>query len=297
MKTDRKCAVFILLGQSNAVGHGVPMCEADMILHPLKNVFGLSREQNQSFDHTGLIWSGYQSAGMNLAEEQDHTYSLANCLANLWQKHIDDGNHDDLPDLYIIHIAIGAQGVTPGYMWHPDKEPILVPGKLGAVNIALFPFCRHIFSLLDDSFACMNKEYEIMGIHWRGGENDVTASDGILTHDLKDIYTTIFDAFRLLLHEAPVVFHKIVCSDRMNDLDPSGAYLDNMHFINHVFDELCDLYENASIFDARCAPQYIPDVRGNGLFIDDAVHYTAEVNQWIASKIIMDYSDKQNKRC
>jgi len=296
MKTDRKCAVFILLGQSNAVGHGVPMCEADRIVHPLNNVFGLSREQNQSFDTAELIWSGYTSAGMNLAEEQDHTYSLANCLAHLWQKHIDDDNPYGLPDLYIIHIAIGAQGVTPGYMWHPDMDPILIPGRLGVVNIALFPFCRHIFSLLDDSFARMNREYEVIGIHWRGGENDATASKEILVPDLKDIYTTIFDEFRLLLPKAPVVFHKIVCSDRMNDLDPSGGYLDNMHFINHVFDDLCDLYDNASVFDVRCAPQYIPDVRGNGLFIEDAVHFTAEVNQWIAGKIITEYSGKQDNQ-
>ena len=44
----RKAAVFILLGQSNAVGHAIPMAEEDVISTPLKNVFGLSREKNQS---------------------------------------------------------------------------------------------------------------------------------------------------------------------------------------------------------------------------------------------------------
>ena len=77
----KKAAVFILLGQSNAVGHGVPMDERDKIHTPLKNVFGLSRETNQSFENKALTWSGYTSNGMNLAEEQDHTYSVANCLA------------------------------------------------------------------------------------------------------------------------------------------------------------------------------------------------------------------------
>lgn len=165
-----KAAVFILLGQSNAVGHALPMRPEDRIEVPLKNVFGLSRELNQSFDNTKLDWSGYTSCGMNLAETQDHTYSVANCLASLWQAQIDSGS--DLPDLYIIQIAIGAQGVLPEYMWHPDYEKQLIPGKLGTVNISLFPYCMHIFSLLDDSFHAMGKDYQIIGLHWRGGEND-----------------------------------------------------------------------------------------------------------------------------
>jgi hypothetical protein len=31
---DKKAAVFILLGQSNAVGHGIPMKEEDKIYKP-----------------------------------------------------------------------------------------------------------------------------------------------------------------------------------------------------------------------------------------------------------------------
>ena len=105
----KKVAVFMLFGQSNAVGHAMPMEEKDIINTPLKNVYGLSRDKNQSFDTTELIFEGYTSHSMNLAEKQDNTYSVANCLAQRWQNDIDAGV--DLPDLYIIHIAIGAQGV------------------------------------------------------------------------------------------------------------------------------------------------------------------------------------------
>ena len=77
----KKNQVFILFGQSQAVGHGIPMEEKDKIKEPLKNVFGLHRRNNQSFDIQKLTWEGYTSNGMNLAEEQDDTYSLANCLA------------------------------------------------------------------------------------------------------------------------------------------------------------------------------------------------------------------------
>ena len=152
---QNKAAVFILLGQSNAVGHGVPMEPRDVIREPMKNVFGLSREENQSFENRALVWSGYTSFGMNLAETQDNTYSVANCLAALWQDHIDSGNAFGLPDLYIVQIAIGAQGVTRQYMWHPDRAEKLIPGKLGTVDISLYLYCMHHFSLLEDSFRAL----------------------------------------------------------------------------------------------------------------------------------------------
>lgn len=288
---NKKPAVFILLGQSNAVGHGIPMKEEDKINTPLKNVFGLDRKHNQSFETTELTWSGYTSFGMNLAEEQDNTYSVANCLAALWQSHIDNGNVCRLPDLYIIQIAIGAQGVTGRYMWNPDREKKLVPGKLGTVDISLFPFCKHIFSLLDDSFSKMNQDYDIIGLHWRGGENDVSATKEYLTQNLEKIYTRIFEEFDRILKEPPIVLHRIVCPDRMNDMDPTGQRLENMNYINAVFESLQKKQKRISIFDPRTAPQYIPDVRGNGLFIKDAVHFTSEVNKWIAENIFKNYCE------
>lgn len=286
---NKKAAVFILLGQSNAVGHGVPMQEKDAIKTPLKNVFGLRREYNQSFDNVELVWSGYTSFGMNLAEEQDNTYSVANCLASLWQKHIDDGNELQLPDLYIIQIAIGAQGVTEKYMWYPEREKKLIPGKLGTVDISLFPFCEHIFGLLKDSFAKMGKEYEIIGLHWRGGEEDTCATEEYLSQNLENIYTKMFNVFDSLLDTPPIVLHKIVCYDRANEGDLSGKGKKNIHYINSVFDILQEKYENISVFDVCDAPQYIPNVRGNGLFIEDAVHFTPQVNRWVANCILEKY--------
>ncbi|MBQ8758352.1 MAG: hypothetical protein IJZ20_01520, partial [Clostridia bacterium] len=232
-----KAAVFILLGQSNAVGHAIPMTEQDRITQPLKNVFGLKREQNQTFENYTLFWIGYTSDSMNLAEEQDHTYSVANCLANLWQNEIDAGEH--LPDLYIVHIAIGAQGVTDGYMWNPSYSKKLIPGMLGTVDISLFPFTIHILSLIKKSISALGKAPEIIGIHWRGGENDTTDSWDSLKSSLKATYNTIFGRFYEALGEkAKTVIHRIVCRDRYFDLDPSGESAEKMDFINGVFEEL-----------------------------------------------------------
>lgn len=289
---SKKNAVFIILGQSNAVGHGIPLCDGDIIKEPLENVFMLDRENNQSFDITELHWSHFVSEGTNVAEMQDNTYSVPYCLAKLWQNEINEGNADALPNLYIIQIAIGAQGVTEKYMWYPRREKKLVPGKLGTVDISLFPLSMHIFSLVDESFKKMGEDYEIIGLHWRGGEEETEVDKSILEKDLEKVYTEIFDSFNSVLSHPPLTLHRIVCPDRLITRDPSGRTLENMHYINSVFEKLETLYPNADIFDMREAPHYIPDIKGNGLFISDFVHFTPESNYWLASSIINRYKNK-----
>ena len=284
----KKAAVFILLGQSNAVGHDIPMEKEDYIAEPLKNVFGLHRKDNQSFDIKKLTWSGYQSSGMNLGEEQDHTYSLANCLARQWQDRIDGG--EALPDLYIVQIAIGAQGVTEKYMWNPRYEKKLIPGKLGVADISLFSFTCHILSLLDKSFRDMGKDYEIIGLHWRGGEEDTVEDPAMLRRDLAGIYREIFGAFRDILTDCPVVLHGIFCPERMDFFDPTGQAKKNMEYINEVFLSLVEENEDISFFDIRKAPFFDPVSKGNGIFMEDNVHYTPESNRWVARCVLDAYT-------
>lgn len=287
--TKPSAAVFILMGQSNAVGYGTSMTDTDRIETPLNNVFGLSRAFNLSYDNTELTWTGYTSHGTILGEENDHTYSITNCLARIWQNAIDAGAN--LPDLHLINISIGAQGVTSEYMWYPDRKPVLTPGPLGVVDISLCSFAAYIFSLLHDSFAALEKDYEIIGLHWRGGENDFCVPKSTLTSCLKEIYERLFQIIYDNLGEIPpVVLHRIVCEERANDLDPSGAYLDSLHYINAVFEALEAENKNISIFDVRNAPNYNIGIRGNGLFIEDVVHFTPETNLWVAKCILEDYN-------
>lgn len=281
-------AVFILLGQSNATGHDLPMHKEDRIRTPLTNVFGLSRAENQSFDLPELRWSGYISAGMNLAEEQDDTYSAANCLARLWQDAIDGGAV--LPDLYIVQIAVGAEGVTEKYMWYPRREKKLIPGKLGTVDISLYPFTRQIFSLLSDSFAKRGKTYEILGIHWRGGEEETDVPVETLRGCLRGIYDEILAGFYNSLGERPpVILHTMACPERTLECDPSGEGLKSMHFVNQTFAELAEANANISLFDIRQAPFYRPNIRTHGIFREDATHYTEETNRWTAQRILEEY--------
>ena len=287
-KKHPDAAVFLLLGQSNAVGHDTPMQPADMIGTPLKNVFGLSRRDNQSFDRDSLTWSGYTSHSMNLAEQQDNTYSVANCLARLWQDAVDAG--EKLPDLYIVQIAIGAQGVGPGFMWNPGYEKKLIPGALGTVDIALYPYTLHIFSLLDDSFAAMGKSYEMIGLHWRGTEEDTERDIAELRSGLESLHRQMFRDFRAALGvPTPIVLHKLLCHERMTDMDATGRMLTNLAYVNEVFDTLAAALPDVTVFDASRCPDFIPDVRGNGIFIEDVVHYTPSANRWVAAEILREY--------
>jgi hypothetical protein len=77
----------------------------------------------------------------------------------------------------------------------------------------------------------------------------------------------------------------------MIEKDSTGEHLKNMYYINEVFESLSAKRENISIFDIKNAPQYIPDTRGNGIFIEDAVHFTPEVNRWVAECILKKYSN------
>ena len=286
----KDAAVFILLGQSNAVGHSVPMAEEDKIVTPMKNVFGLHRDVNQSYDVARLTWSGYTSAGMNLGETQDDTYSVANCLARTWQDAVDAGQK--LPDLYIIHIAIGAQGVTQKYMWYPDREKgTLTPGKLRTANMALFPLTCRVLSLVDDSFKKLGKSYEIMGLHWRGGEEEDGMKVEVLEPVLKGLYNRIFAGFWSALGEkVPTVIHRLACVDRWIMQDArTGCSSESGAYINSVFDALAEEHENVTVFDVRNAPHFVPDVPGNNLFKEDLVHYTPESNRWVASEIMKAY--------
>lgn len=215
--------VFILLGQSNAVGHAIPMAEKDTIRQPLSHVFGLSRAQNQLLYPERLYFSGYTSAGMNLGEAQDHTYSLANCLAAQWERAAEAV--PGMPDLYLIQIAIGAQGIGPGFMWNPDYPEQLTPGSLGTVNISLYPFTKRILSLLKPSFDQMRVEYHILGVHWRGGEEDTAANPPEIEIPLlQPIYRQLFDMLRLALGEMPkTVLYQIEYGtkiDERTDADP-----------------------------------------------------------------------------
>ena len=287
----RRATVFILLGQSNAVGHSLNMAAEDIIKEPLTHVFGLSRELNQRLDIDKLTFSGYLSAGMNLAETQDDTYSLANCLAPMWEKAAD--GDPSLPDLYIVQIAVGAQGVGREYMWNPDYPVKLVPGPLGTVRISLFPYTERILSGIKPYFDEHGIEYDILGLHWRGGENDT--GNGLpekIIPEVKPVYLELFDMFSRSLGEMPpTVLYEIHYGGK-NDLRTDGVNVEYMNTtaaaVNEMFRGFAEEIPAVTTFDPFSLSLYDKDVPLTwGIFKeDDGVHYTADANREIAAGIM-----------
>ncbi len=282
----KKIAVFMLFGQSNAVGHAMPMKDEDIINAPLKNVYGLNRELNQSFDTKELVFTGYTSHSMNLAETQDNTYSVANCLAKRWQNAIDSG--EGLPDLYIIHIAIGSQGVYG--MWNPERERKLIPGKLGECDISMYPLAIHVLKLFNKFVKQNSLSPDYIGIHWRGGEQETRESVSNLEGKLKETYLSIFGGIREALeYDAPIILHRMPFEDVMMKSDPSGENLASMNYINALFEELAKELPSTSIFDVRNAPFYDEKIWNRNIFRWDLIHYLGETNDWVASEILENY--------
>ena len=249
MLMKKKVAVFMLFGQSNATGHGIPMREEDYISEPLKNVWGLNRNPNQSFDSDHLEFTGYTSHGMNLAETQDNTYSVANCLARLWQDAIDGG--ETLPDLYVIQISIGSQGVYD--MWWPDREKKLIPGVHGTADISMYPLTVHVLELMKRHFEQNGIEPDFIGMHWRGGEQEVRRPIPELEGKLKATYLRIFNGMREAMgHEFPIVLHLMPYVEVFT----KEGNVDTMYYINGLFEELAREMPKTTLFDPRRAPWY-----------------------------------------
>ena len=86
---------------------------------------------------TSQMWCGTVIQQKGKIWEKSRTIRIALLtILQSWQNTIDSG--DDLPDLYIVQISFGSQGIVNG-MWNPDKEKIMILGKLGEVDISLFP--------------------------------------------------------------------------------------------------------------------------------------------------------------
>lgn len=269
LESEKKVAVFVLLGQSNAGGYGLDLAPNEQITTPLKNVYGLDRTKNSS---TGkLSWSGYTSDKMNACDYEDHVQSVATCLARSWQSEIDHGK--DLPDLYIVHIALGGQGITKEFGWNPPS------GKL-------FTQAKSTLARVKTSLEQSGKQAEFIGLHWIGGEGDLRCSTASLKRDLKGLYLTFFNQlFSSIGHAIPTVLYRINSVDYYTDDD--SAY--NLIYTNSLFEELSVENEAVTVFDTRTAPCYQPDVVGDGLFGSDKLHYTAEVTNWIAEQILLSY--------
>lgn len=266
--------ILLVFGQSNAHGHAQPMPENERITSPLPNVWGLRQPENQSYDLLQPVWTHYTSDGTNLGEIQEHTLCLPNLFAKLWQERC-----PPLPDLRIIRISIGAQGVTRSFMWNPDHPKVLIPGPLGTVDLALYPLaCRVLQSVVRD-LRNQGKTPRILALHWLGGEEETGVDPKELT-GLTELYVRIFNGFfEAAGGSFPLRLYKILGKRRSAAQgEPPG----NIDRINKTFEELTRLFPDTRLISAENFPGWNPQDDQYGLFCGDGVHYTGAVQQWFA---------------
>ncbi|MBE6911594.1 MAG: hypothetical protein E7473_03625 [Ruminococcaceae bacterium] len=280
MKKETKAAVLFISGQSNATAHQQFLAEEDKVLVPMKNVFGLDRNPNQSFDISDVVWSGWTSGGKNLGETQDHTASLAYFVAKKWQAAIDEGKN--LPDLYIVQLSVGSQGIING-MWNRDKEPIIKPGILGEADISLLPLALHIQSLALKNLRESGKNPEVIGWHWLGCEQEVWY-EAYLREDFKERYDYHFDVMRKSMGgDVPTYLYKVVVR---GGLERFELPLEAENYINAEIERQANRF-GAKLIDPRNSPYW--DSNDNlyyGVLASDRAHYVPKVQEWFADEFI-----------
>ncbi len=274
MNDLKKAAVLFINGQSNAHAHNQTLAPEDRITEPMKNVFSLDRDPNQSFDITDVVWSGYTTAGKNLGESQDHTACLAYHFARLWQGAIDAGQA--LPDLYIVQISIGSQGVVNG-MWNPEHEKVMVPGPLGTANIALFPWAQQVNRLVMANLRRQGLDPTVIGWHWIGSEQEVW-HEVYLREDFSSRYDFFFDSMLESIGAPCTLYTYKIHFEKACEYFELPA--ESCDYINAQLERQCRRLGGVMVDAAQC-PWWDPEGERFGIF-QDTGHYLPWVQQWFA---------------
>ena len=278
MRKNTRATLVFVSGQSNAHAHGQLLAPAQRITAPLRHVFALDRDPNQSFTEEDVVWSGFTTAGKNLGETQDHTASLLYWLALLWENAVESGA--PLPDLYTVQISVGSQGIVNG-MWNPDRERTLVPGPLGTANIALFPLALHVNRLALRNLERAGLSPEVIGWHWLGCEQDVW-DDTYRRADLPARYDAFFDAMRDSMGVGvPTYLYKLYLEAFCRDW---GIAPEANETINHELRRQCERRPGVTLVRAEDSPLWDPGAPNRGVFAPDNGHYLAAVQRFYAER-------------
>ncbi len=273
--------ILIVLGQSNAHAHGTKLPEAEIVHMPMKNVHGLSREYNQAYGLDNVTWTGFTTGGMNLGETQDDTCCLANVFAKKWQDAIDGGA--DLPDLYVIQISVGAQGVAMfeshnGNMWCPFREPKLKPGVLGECDISLYPLTVEILSLAYMNLMASGKKPQVIGLHWNQWEKECHTGSKALNEAKANYENLFWGLFTALGSDKTGKGIPFYLYRALSENFDAGR----VERINAVFDEFSETLSDCRIIDLKKSGLYTDEDKLHGIFLPDGIHCTPEAHRYFA---------------
>ena len=269
--------VLAVFGQSNAHGHGTRLEESQRITEPLANVWGLARRENQRYGLDHVVWSGFTTEGMNLGETQDHTCCLASEFSRKWQAAI--GRGAQLPDLYVIQISVGAQGIAEVEdqglnMWYPRREPIMTKGPQGIVDVSLYPLAVEILRNAVRSLKGMGKNPVFLGLHWNQWETEVQTGAEAIRY-AKANYEELFDGFRKAIGKpCPIYLYRPLSDVYQN---PSGV-----EALTRTFCQLVAEHDDMRMIDLTESPLWEPARPDKGIFMEDLVHYHEQTHRWFA---------------
>lgn len=270
-------AVVFIGGQSNAHAHMQAMDPADRVTEPMKNVFKLDATRNQSFDTTDAFWSGFTTQDYNLGEVQDDTYSFAYYLATKWQRAKDEGK--PLPDLYIVQISIGSQGILNG-LWNKDIQPVIVPGPIGVCWVSLYWLALHVNPLVIQNLKAHFKHPTVLGWHWIGSDQDVVHG-GYDHPDFHTRYDEFFDTMLPTMDNPPLYLYKPVYYKLAEDHE--AFRMEGIHGVTDELRRQMTRYPKSELVEVdKDCPNWDPTDELSGVFSPDNIHYRKETQEWLA---------------
>ncbi|MGV9271145.1 RICIN domain-containing protein [Kitasatospora sp. NPDC003701] len=274
--------VLIVLGQSNAEGWKAPITDAADVAQcqSFSHVKGLSRTNNRAAGATKATWSPYTCSGSNLGAEYGNglNYNVASATALRWER---AAKGTALPDLNVIHLAWGSQGVQGNdlarNLWWPDRNPTDVQ--------SLFPLAVNTIANGLRALQEAGKRPRVIGLHWNQWEaeadNPATAGAG----QVRQALLKVLEPLRTITgaSTAPVFLYR----PRANVYDATRT-----RYVTEALTAIAGgpaphSYRLLDPADARSAtgtPLYQPADPPNFGIFSDGVHYTRAVQEWYAEQ-------------
>ncbi|MFJ1709424.1 discoidin domain-containing protein [Kitasatospora sp. NPDC088346] len=276
--------VLIALGQSNAAS-ATQMSNPDDVAKcgNFTHVKGLKRTDNRMAGALNATWAPYTCAGTNMgADIYPNSYSVASLTALRWEQAIKDGQ--SLPDLYVIHVAWGGQGIqeadAPNNRWWPDRDQ---SDRESLHQLTLNTISNSLRALRD-----AGKTPRIIGMHWNQWEQEahtgVTAT--ISASHMQQAFRNVLDPLQTITGTTgyPVFLYRprsttfdATATQHVTDALTALANLPAPNPYRLIDPALATTATGTPLYDPSAGPMY-------GIFQSDRIHYTQPVQEWFAAQ-------------
>ncbi|MGW2545384.1 galactose-binding domain-containing protein, partial [Kitasatospora sp. NPDC001574] len=282
--------VLIVLGQSNAEGWGAPLDTADKTkCQSLNRVKGLNRTNNRVAGATSATWSPYTCKGNNLGQEHGtglnsgFNYNVASATALRWQRATEAGTA--LPDLNVIHVAWGSQGVLEteygaNNRWYPGRDPNDVE--------SLFPLAMNTITNGLRALEAAGKQPRIIGIHWNQWEAEAKNA-GTTVDGLQEAFLKVLNPLRTITGDtgAPIFLYQPRSRFYVAQFGEQRTQVVTEAMTTLIGEQPAPhpyrMLDAANATTATGTPLYNPNISNYGIYTD-GVHYTGDVHKWFTDQ-------------